>query len=389
MNHINIIKDRIQQEAKQSIYKTNLGSTIQPKCKSLLTMATGSGKSRIPLLFMQENKFEKIALIVPTEKLRDDNWKDEFDAWDCSEYWNKTTRLCYASASKYSLHEFDLVILDEAHRMTDLSFQFFLQNTIHNIIALTATPPQELEKIQIINQLGLQITYDLPLDKAVELGIVADYSIDVIYTQLNNIDKNIKAGSKTKPFMQTEKQSYDYLTKSIDYLVPSKRREMLIFQRLRFLYDLPSKTLVAQTLLEKLNMTRKKILVFCGSISQAETLSDTFYHSKTKDTHLRAFMNDEIRLLTAVKALNEGITIPNLDIGIQVAFTSKDRDMTQQMGRVLRFREGHKAKMIVICCKNTQDEVWLEKAFNNLNKDKITYYDNIECYLEKFNEIFI
>lgn len=385
MNTVNEIKDKIQKEAVKSIYSTNTGSTLKPKCRALLTMCTGSGKSRCALMFMDEIKAEKIALLVPTEKLRDDNWKQEYDDWGFTEYWDKTTRLCYASASKYSLSEYDLVILDECHRITELSYQFFIQNTIHNIVALTATPPQELVKIQLISKMKLTVTYHLSIDDAVRLGIVADYNIDVIFTTLNSIDKVIKAGNKSKPFLQTELEAYNYFTKTINFLINGFKKDMAIYGRLRLLNDLPSKTKVAQRILEYFNMSNNKILIFCGSINQAETLCDNSFHSKSKDTGLKAFMKDEIKYLSCVKALNEGISIPNLDIGMFVAFTSKELELTQRIGRIIRWREGHKAKLIIICCKDTQDEIWLEKAMINIDKDKVSYYDNVEQYLETLN----
>ena len=54
-------------------------------------------------------------------------------------------------------------------------------------------------------------------------------------------------------------------------------------------------------------------------------------------------------------------------------------------GRIIRWREGHKAKLIIICCKDTQDEIWLEKAMVNIDKDKVSYYDDVEQYLETLN----
>lgn len=105
---VNKIRAKIQKEALVSIEKntTTIGS--------LLFMATGAGKSKIPIDYVKKkkNKVKSIALIVPTERLRDEGWHNEFIKWGAEDLWNITTSLCYASASKVSLQNFDLVILD-------------------------------------------------------------------------------------------------------------------------------------------------------------------------------------------------------------------------------------------------------------------------------------
>ena len=61
------IKTQIQFEARIAIHK-NFGS-------GLVTMATGVGKSKVPIDYAKEVVIEDdgIALLVPTEKLRDEN----------------------------------------------------------------------------------------------------------------------------------------------------------------------------------------------------------------------------------------------------------------------------------------------------------------------------
>ena len=56
---------------------------------------------------------------------------------------NNVESLCYASGSKVKGNEYDLVIMDEAHKITELSYEFFKDNKIKKIIALTATEPEK------------------------------------------------------------------------------------------------------------------------------------------------------------------------------------------------------------------------------------------------------
>ena len=170
------IKTQIQFEARIAIHK-NFGS-------GLVTMATGVGKSKVPIDYAKEVVIEDdgIALLVPTEKLRDENWKLEFEKWEASDLWDKTTSLCYASASKIKGKKYSLAIVDECHNITELSLQFFIDNDIRDVICLTATEPEDESKRLMIQQISKGHVYDLPLDKAVELGIVAPYNINIVFS---------------------------------------------------------------------------------------------------------------------------------------------------------------------------------------------------------------
>lgn len=348
----------------------------------LLSMATGTGKSRIPIEYAKIKECKKIAILVPTEELRDNNWREEFEKWDARKIWeNNVESYCYASGSKIKGNEYDLVIMDEAHRITDLSYEFFKDNKIGKIIALTATEPEKMEKIEIFYHLSFKDKYSLSLDEAIEKGIVADYKITVIYTQLNNNLRYIKAGSKLKPFMTTEKAQYDYFTKRIaafeeeSYLSPreEKMKQILILKRMHLIYNLKSKMIAAKYIKDKVLNKKDRNLFFCGSIEQAKELCEYTYHSKTDDRDLIKFKKGIINQLSCVDALNEGINVENVDGALVLQLRSSQIQFIQRIGRTLRIRPNHKSNIFVLVCKGTQDEVWMQNALKNLDQNKIEY----------------
>ena len=145
-------KNQVQEEAELALERN--------KGKGLVVMATGTGKSKIAINIAKK-KYKpdlKVLIIVPTEKLRDVNWKNEFDKWDClSIYENNVQRACYVSANKIHDQHFDIVILDEAHNITENNSEFFYQNVIDSIIGLTATMPDSEIKLQLFKDLNLKI----------------------------------------------------------------------------------------------------------------------------------------------------------------------------------------------------------------------------------------
>ena len=371
---VNTVRSIVQEEAKQAVIKNNGG---------MIAMATGSGKSRVAVELAKYyyNPLDdyNAALLVPTEKLRDENWQEEFEKWGAEDVWRHTERLCYASASKVKNYDFPIVILDEGHNITELSSEFFLNNNAEITVLLTATPPSDPVKKEILKSLGINLVYELTLDQAVRLGFVAPYKITVVSVALDNTTKNIPGGTKLKPFMTTESAAYAYYCKAIQQAMfdktPSgrKRHQFAILRRMQFIYKIPSKTEVIKFLLEKVIPQDDRSLIFCGSIEQAEAVCPDRYHSKSGDKAYNAFKAGEINRLSCVKAINEGHNFPGVDSGIVGQLNSKEKDLVQRIGRLIRYRPGHEAHLYIVVSESTQDEKWLENAVENLDQSKIEY----------------
>jgi superfamily II DNA or RNA helicase len=287
-----------------------------------------------------------------------------------------------------------LLVWDEIHKITPLSAQALTNNYVRWILGLTATvpdPKRDPEKVAIINTY-CPVVFVYTLDQGVADGVVADYHLFVIMDSLDNITANIQGGTKAKPFMTTEAKQYNYLdnvAKRTMAMAPGPKKadatKFAILRRMRFIYNLPSKTKLAATLLSKLPDTLR-IITFCGSIKQSQELfGENVYNSENKKPNmLDAFKKMLINRIGVVDAVNEGHNIPGLDIGIIVQTNSNERSLIQRMGRVVRFREGHKAILFVLCTQGTQDEHWVRKATSDLDSTKITYLHSREIYSGNF-----
>lgn len=373
----------IKNEAKDIIQNEALNALLKNKThKGIISMCTGSGKSKVAIdlynHLYKENKDLKVLLVVPTEKLRDVNWLEEFKQWNLKELYVSLHRCCYASLSKIKNNSYDLVILDEVHRITENNKIFFENNKTDWIVGLTATLPDH--KKELLETVNLKELFHLSLDEGVKLKIVAEYVINVIECKLDDKEKYIEAGSIKKKFFVTEKYQYESFNKLYRKILYSGGEfpQWLITKRTRFIKGLKTKTKIAHKLLETLS-DDKRILIFCGSINQAEELSNDSYHSETNDKALIAFINEEIKRLSCVNALNEGMNIPNLDIAVIVQVDSEDLNLIQRIGRIVRFRPDHIAQIYILVVMDTQDEKWVANALKSFNTSKINYinYKNI------------
>ena len=378
-NKIDIEKDRIQNEAVQAIVDNN--------GRGVICMATGTGKSRVAILYIKKNPhIKKIALVVPTEILRDINWKKEFSDWGEDALYETIDRYCYASIGKVVGKKYDLVILDECHHITVENFSFFRQNLVGDIIGLTATFPKSFLKKNLLFNLKLRPIFNVTLETATDKNLVAPFKIKVLFVKLNNSARNIEAGNAKKRFYQTEKAAYEYISSQIGKLykdaeelgvsINREKLKILSLKRARFIYNLRSKTNVAKFLLSKLSK-EERILIFCGNINQAEELHYQTFHSKTHRKYYDLFKAEKINWLSCVNSLNEGDNISNLDKAVIVQINGNELNLIQRVGRVIRKRPGHEAVVYILCAKGTQDEVWLEKSLESFDKN-IVEYVNIE-----------
>jgi len=355
--------------------------------KGRLEMCTGSGKSRVAVLAAMEVQ-EEICLIVPTENLRDNNWKSEFKRWGNLEVYEKITRICYASASKIKNKKFNLIILDEVHRLTPLASIFFENNKVKKIISLTATMADNEERKELINIITPKV-FSYTLEQGVIDKVVAPFNLHIIETTLDKKVKNISAGNIKNPFLATEDNQYRYLDRLYKTNLFDGQMNAAgawANKRMHFLYSLPSKTALAIKIKDHI-FKNKRGLIFCGSKKQAEEVHKYFYHSgNSKSDNLTKLIKKEIDILACVNKLNEGANIPDLDIALIVQLKSKELDLIQRIGRIVRWRENHIADIYIIKILGTQDEVWVNKALNAFDPEitKITYH-HAETFLRTFD----
>ena len=105
----------------------------------------------------------------------------------------------------------------------------------------------------------------------------------------------------------------------------------------------------------------------CASVSP---LSATYHSKKTKKQREKAledFKTGSINVLCSTKALNQGLDVPDANVGIICGITSKSLSMIQRVGRLIRFQEGKVGEIYILYVQNSQEEKWLKSATKSLN----------------------
>ncbi len=342
----------------------------------LVQAATGSGKTKIACDLSNLHAEDSWTILVPRKPLIK-TWEDELIKWGYQELLSKLKILCYASAHKL-LPGNNNIILDEAHRITDRSLPF-VQNFkgTGKLIALSATIPGK--KRELLEKLNIDKwnTIKYSLDDAVDDDVVADYNIKIIQFALDNATKNVQAGKKGAYFFTTEAQGYVFKDQRVRQAMYSQNNTSIKFamlERMRFIYNLPSKLKLAHEVMKAIPAD-KKVIIFCGSILHANLMCQYRYHSKTDDADYNAFCEGKINRIAVVQGVNEGVNIPDLDYALLMQVQSESLHVIQKLGRLLRKSDDPDkvGKAIILEATGTQDSKWVANAMESFDKQKIDY----------------
>lgn len=382
MNKLEKKKDKEQKEHIQAwVDNKGIGTSIA---------ATGIGKTRMGLLALEKalkrnDSNDRALIIVPTETLRDNEWKTELKKWGLTKYKNKIDFQCIQSAYKYSNKHYRIVIVDEIH--TTLSFEyrkFYQNNTWDYIYGLTATIPENKEYKKFLSTVA-PIIKTIDINEALSLGLVSNYkafNLGISFTAEEAKEYN-KVDSLFIIATQKLGGSWDAFENATKWLKSSDKEEAkwanifyaMMRKRKTLCYNASKKIEVIKQIVDK--FSDRKALVFSENIIFAQQLQGALgdecvtFHSKMKASErekaLKSFGDKRTkkRIVSSVKALNAGLNVPDCSLGICAAGSSKALDNIQRTGRTLRLVEGKIAIYINLYVKGSQEVKWVKKRTKN------------------------
>lgn len=352
-------------------------------CRGSFEGATGVGKTRVGVLAILKafsiNENANVWVGTPTESLRDIEWPDELRKWGAEHLISKVHFICHTSMHEVDdPQDVDLFIFDEDHHITEKNYQFFTKRKVYQILGLSATLPTMKEdqvKRTMLDKL-CPVFFTITLEDGIALNLVTDFEIVILKFKLDSVHLMIKGGTEKMPTVTTEAAHYKHLTtqiaKLMRYASNPNARFAIISRRLDLILNLPTKKQIAKEVMEQIIKEDTRTLIFCGSIEQCEELcAPNTFHSQTNGKALRAFKDKDTHYLGAVKALNEGKNIPDVDQSLIVQLSSKARDMIQRIGRNIRWRKNHIGRIIILVAEGTVDEKWAKEALKNFNPSRI------------------
>lgn len=389
-------------------------ATIKHSPRVCLQLATGTGKSRIAIELVKSITKEEVnnnvrVLLVVAETAHKLNWQQEFDKWSYDTSKINTTVICYASLKNYTKTNWDIIIFDEVHHLcSDIRLNILQTIKSKYHILLSATLSWK-KKDAIASIIGNITTINFSLNTAIEKEVLPEPEIRLIPLELYNskrteIIEEKYTRVKGKPYYTvkctmndrfnyinkynnlilkmycTQQEKYDYYCEQIDYWQNRYFRENLEWQRFKWLQYASkrklflgeSKTKAAKLLLS--NLPKRRLICFCTNIQQAENLdSNNCIHSKKNKSMdiIKKFNNKEIDRIFAIKMLQEGQNLTDIEIGIIIQLDGQDLSFIQRVGRVLRAKN---PIQYILYYPNTRDEEYLNTVLKDINPTYITTY---------------
>jgi superfamily II DNA or RNA helicase len=328
------------------------------------------GKCRIGILIMQKEGYKNILIAYPDNKIRD-SWKKELEIMEMEDV--NVTYTTYLSLHKHEKEEYDLVIADELHTLSENQIVALQRCMRANkaILGLSGTLSLATERL-LYRALNMAVVAHYPIEKAIKEGILPDYEIRVVKVPLDDVILQTYGKYKS-----TEKKKFDGLTRVIATIEgQGKDPKFMRFARMRIIQNSLSKLRKTKELLNEFKDER--ILVFCGLTAIADRLNIPSHHSKSGDkTAFHSFVNIEgVKHLAVVKIGNTGVTYQKLNKVIINYFSSSSEDLCQKINRcmTLEYDNPGKKALIYITCSTEETEIkWLHRALAFFSKEKIKY----------------
>ena len=285
----------------------------------------------------------------------------------------------------YIGNQFKLVIFDEVHHLPAPGYRSIAEQLIAPCrLGLSATIRREDGLDELIPRLVGGIVFHLGPNELSEQKHLAEFSIEQRQVDLTSEE-------------QTQYNNYySQFTKSLTKLgfnIPSmhnlKRlimmsnrnkiaREGLLARNKANEIALNSKSKVEE--LEKILQENRnaKTIIFTQNNKMVYYLSNRFlipfitYKTGREERHdvLEGFKSGQYNVVVTSKVLDEGIDVPDAELGIIVSGTGSGRELIQRLGRILRpKKDGKKAKLIEIISKQTRETSTSAKRITALRKN--------------------
>lgn len=358
-----ITKDDIQNNTLKEILKYD-------KCGVNISM--GVGKTRIAIKHLDNFNYLKALIVIPKLSIKK-TWIEEIEKLNFQHLYNNIEFTTYLSLTKKDYNNYQLLYLDECHNLLE-SHESFLKNYKGKILGLTGTAPVDIFSIKYnLIEKYCPIIFNFSVDEATENNILNDYKIYIHYLELNKQKNILKKTNSGKQWYTSEFEDYLYSCNRLEKAESFKEKQMASIFRMKNIMNYESKEKFTMDMISNI---KSKCIVFANTQDQADRLSNYSYHSNNQNSekNLELFSNDKINILSCVAQLNEGITIPNLKMGIIMHAYGNERKTSQRIGRLLRLNPDETAICHILCYKNTIDEEWVRKALQQFDSNKITYY---------------
>jgi superfamily II DNA or RNA helicase len=360
-----------QEEALRSWFRAGRRGTI--------VLPTGAGKTFVAIMAISKIK-KPTLVVVPTLDLLN-QWKDllenEFKvevgvlgggAYEPAALTVSTYDSAYLKAEVLG-NKFYFLIFDEVHHLPAPGYSTIAEMFVAPCrMGLTATYEREDLKHRDLPRLIGGKVYEKVVEDLAGKHL-AEYDLKIIPTELTP-EENEEYNKNYKIYIDFIREANISLGRPGDFQKfvmrtgrdPRARRALLARNRARSIaMNSKSKLAVLKEILER--HAGDRILIFTEHNELVYRISQDFLipfitHKTSKEEryyNLECFKNGKYTAIVTSKVLDEGIDVPEANVGVILSGSGSTREYRQRLGRLLRKKDGKRAVLYEIVSKKTSE----------------------------------
>jgi superfamily II DNA or RNA helicase len=348
-------------------------------CRGVVELPTGSGKTLLAVLAIAHVRRPTL-VVVPTLHLMH-QWHGELRRhFSCPvgllgggesdrQPLTVTTYDSAAFQTEFHGNRFGFLVCDECHHLPGPSYQFIAAGSIAPFrLGLTATLARQDGGERVCFELLGPLVHSVPID-ALEGRYLAPYEVQRIEVALTPEEQARYDAARARYLGFVRKMGIDFGSPEgwTEFIVRSSRSEegRAAFRAYR---EQRSIALTSEAKLDALwqvllRHRDERTLLFTEDnetvyrLSRLLLLPAITHQTKASERHelLESFTRGELPALLTSRVLNEGVDVPEANVGVVLSGSGSVREHVQRLGRILRKRPGKRALLYEICTAETAE----------------------------------
>jgi superfamily II DNA or RNA helicase len=272
-------------------------------------------------------------------------------------------------------HQYSLLIVDEVHHLPADKFRFIAVHAIALYrMGLSATPYREDGRHEdLFPLLGGIVYYKTPSELS-EQGYLAKYVVYTVKARLNPEEWKTYLELRTLYEKYAAGRPFDKLVEEASRGDKSAAEALRVHSRIRMLLARSKSKIEKAVEIARQELDRGgKIIVFTQYVEQAEEIAKRLNawlltgetSGDERKKALEEFKAAKSGVLVVTTVGDEGLDIPDANVGIIVSGTGSRRQFIQRLGRILRPKPGGgEARLYEIVIEKTSEEFQARKRKN-------------------------
>jgi superfamily II DNA or RNA helicase len=345
--------------------------------KGVISLPTGSGKTVIGVAAIALTRSPTLVVTFTKDQM----WQWESTVSELLEgdftvglFYSDSKQIRDVTISTYQTaykhpelyRDFDFLIVDEVHHLPAEKFKSIAMGSIASKrMGLSATPYRTDGRHHELFKLMGGLVYHKGVEELRREGYLADYEIVQVKVDLTQGDRLTYKGLTSQYQSKSKGRTVDQLIKAANKGDLSAMEALRILTKLRKLAALHMNKLskVRQIVSEELSKGNK-VLVFTQYRDHAEALAKTLNAlsltgdtpDKERESIIREFRESKSGVLVLTTVGDEGLDIPDANVGILISGSGSKRQFVQRLGRLLRNRPGKRAVFYELVSRGTLEE---------------------------------